>query len=116
MISNATPSPSLPPAAGRAVEIAGAIEDQSGGGIVPVLAAKAIQQGLSLGIKSKYRPPAITATVVSRAVEIAGAIEDQACLGRGPSVPLPKLCSTCSVQVPPPPSPAGDNLNSVPRR
>src|ERR1019366_5085896 len=53
-------------------------------GIVPVRAAEAVQQDLSLGVKSKYRSPAITAAVVGCAVEIAGAIEDQGGFGMGP--------------------------------
>ncbi len=70
---------------GRAVEIAGGIEDQAGVGQKPVRAvvAEAMQHRLRpaparCGRQLEHRPVAVSAALGGRAVEIAGGIEDQA--------------------------------------
>src|ERR1019366_773466 len=76
---------------GRAVEIAGGIEDQPGGGISPVRAvAVEVMQHLlrpgsaRRGRQLEHRPGAVSAARDSRTVEIASSIEDQASLGITP--------------------------------
>ena len=104
--------------AGRAVEIAGGIEDQAGDGDSPVRAAAvklcstfSVQVPPAAGVNSNTVPQCCKCRLGGRAVEIAGGIEDQAGVrDNAPSVPLPKLCSTFSVQ----PARGGVNSNTVP--
>ena len=103
---------------GRAVEIAGGIEDQAGDRISPVRAvAEAIQHLLRpaparCGRQLEHRPVAGKCRRRGRAVEIAGGIEDQAGLG---IVPVRAVAVEAMQHLlRPAPARVGVNSNTVP--
>src|ERR1019366_10149295 len=75
---------------GRAVEIAGAIEDQPGQGGNPVRAAAEVMQHLlrpaptPCGHQLEHCTVVVSTAAVGRAEEIAGGIDDQPSLGTNP--------------------------------